>query len=312
MSATPDLSVVIVALNEALHLRPTVENLQASLPDGSEMIVVDDGSTDGGADFLAEKGGGSGIRLVRAEHLGIAKARNLGASLSRGKVIVFADAHVAAPPGWFEPMMTTLENPAVGAVAPAISDMEDQERKGYGVRFRGPDLEMAWLEPRDTAAYPVPLLPGCFLGMRRDVFEATGGFDPGMMRWGSNDNEVSVRLWLLGYELWVVPQIAVAHFFRDRHPYSVDWTSVLHNALRLSFVHFDRQRFAQVVEAFREQEAFPPALAQMLDGDACARRVQLASRRVHDCDWLFRKFHLDFEEQSNTTEEERNPQLCPL
>ena len=169
---------------------------------------------------------------------------------------------------------------------------------------------MAWLGRQGAAPYPVPLLPGCFLGMRRDVFEATGGFDPGMIRWGSNDNEISVRLWLLGYELWLVPQIAVDHFFRDRHPYAVGWTSVLHNALRLSFVHFDRQRFAQVVHALRERQDFPDALAQMLHSDAIARRDLLVSRRSRDCDWFFRKFQINWEKEPALAEE-RMEQLCP-
>src|SRR2546425_11554203 len=40
------------------------------------------------------------------------------------------------------------------------------------------------------------------------------GFDEGMIRCGSIDNEMSVRLWLEGYELWTVPSVTIAHLFR--------------------------------------------------------------------------------------------------
>ena len=45
--------------------------------------------------------------------------------------------------------------------------------------------------------------------MRRHVFEAVGGFDGGMTGWGWEDQEISLRLWLLGYELRLVPEVTV-------------------------------------------------------------------------------------------------------
>ena len=130
--------------------------------------------------------------------------------------------------------------------------------------------------------------------MRRDVFQATGGFDSGLIRWGSDDCELSLRLWLLDYELWVVPQVEVAHLFRNQPPYSLEWTAVLHNTLRLAFVHFSAERIRGVVEALRNHEGFSEGLAQSIVSDFSARRAELMSRRVHDDEWFFRKFGLDW------------------
>ena len=52
-SASPTLSVVIVTLDEGENLRRTVESLWPTLPANHELIVVDDGTTDGSSDFLA-------------------------------------------------------------------------------------------------------------------------------------------------------------------------------------------------------------------------------------------------------------------
>jgi len=96
---SPSISVVVIALNEGSNLRRTVENLQSTLNGNSEILVVDDGSDDKCADFLAD--GDSPVRLVRSDHLGVAAARNFGASQTSGDVILFADAHITVQPGWW-------------------------------------------------------------------------------------------------------------------------------------------------------------------------------------------------------------------
>ena len=291
-SEPASLSVVIIALNERQHLRPTVECLQHSLPSASEIIVVDDGSTDGCCDFISAAD--SAVRLVKSNNLGISKARNYGATLTTGKVVAFADAHISVPPGWWQPIMEVLKDPRIGAAGPAILNMEDHEEKGYGLHFDGPRLDTEWLDRQQDNPYPVPLLCGCFWVMRRDVFEATGGFDEGLTRWGSDDGELSLRLWLLGYELCVVPQVEVAHLFRDRPPYSLEWPAILHNTLRLALVHFGAKRITEVLEALRDHEGFSEGLAQAVLNGFSGRRAELLSTRVHDDEWFFNRFGLDW------------------
>jgi len=286
------ISVVVASLNEGRNLRRTLRSLVPTLPEHSEILVVDDGSTDGSADFLA--GAGNGCRVIRSNHLGSAGARNYGASKAGGDVIVFADAHVTVQPGWWKPMLELLEDRSVGAVAPAVSDMADADCKGFGVRWQGPDLETEWLPKKKRTPYQVPILPGCCFAIRRQTFEEAGGFEPGTIRWGSEDAELSLRLWLMGLELWLTPQIVVAHLFRRRHPYQVEWSWVLHNKLHLAFVHFGAPRISRVVDALRRHEDFPAALALTVESGAPARRAAIGARRVRDDAWFFRKFGPDW------------------
>ena len=294
--APPNISVVILSRNEGSNLRRTVETLAPTLPDAAEMVVVDDGSSDGSADFVDRAGclrrhrRRLAIRLVRSRGLGVAKGRNLGARHSSGDVIVFADAHVDVDEGWWQPMLDLLRRPRVGAVGPVISSMADPECKGYGLEMHGPDPSEEWLVEPVAEPRPVPLLGGCFLAMRRDTFEATGGFDPGMTSWGMNDNEISLRLWLLGYELWLAPQVDVRHLFRERHPYRVKWSGLLHNKLRMAHVHFGPQRRARVEEALRRHEDFPAARDMLRQSDVARRRRQVHSQRSRDDDWYFGRF----------------------
>jgi GT2 family glycosyltransferase len=287
-SPPPRVSVVVVSLNEGGSLRQTIENIVATTPADREIVVVDDGSDDGSSDFIAA--GQHPVRLFRTNHVGVARARNFGARRTTGEAVVFADAHIELPHGWWSAMLEALENPAVGAVAPSISVAGEPTRKGFGLRFEGPNLEIEWLEQLGTTPYDVPILPGCCLAMRRTVFDATGGFDDGMIRSGGIDNELALRLWLLGYALRVVPQVTVLHAFRDEHPYPIFWRTVLYNKMRLAFVHFGPQRLVRVTEALSRHPAFADGLALTVGSNVAARRKVLEARRRHNDDWFFERF----------------------
>jgi GT2 family glycosyltransferase len=282
------ISVVIVSLNEGEYLRRTVETFRRTLPERGEIVVVDDGSEDGSSDFL--RGSNGGASLIQTKHIGVARARNLGACRTTGDAIVFSDAHIEMPERWWEPMLEALADPRVGGVAPAVADMRHPENSGCGLQLSGPDPSEKWIYPQRDDPIQAPLLPWCSTAMRRDVFEATGGFDEGMIRWGQIDNEMSVRLWLLGYDLWVVPRVRVQHLFREKRPYRCEWSWPIHNKLRLSFVHFNADRVARVVNALRGHDAFPQALGYLAEGDVSNRRTAMFARRVRDAEWFFDKF----------------------
>ncbi|PYV17419.1 MAG: glycosyl transferase [Acidobacteria bacterium] len=284
---TPDVSVIIPSLNES-WLRRTVENVGPTLPTNSEIIVVDDGSTDGSTDFLI--GATGRVRMIHADRVGVARARNLGARASRGKTIVFADAHLRVEPGWCELLLGLLERASVGAVSAAVTDMFQTDRLGVGLHLTGPDLAVEWLQAGSAGPCQVPLLSGCFWAMRRDVFEATGGFDDGMIRWGCEDTELSIRLWLQGYEVLVSPQTEVRHLFREYLPYDLDWSCLVHNKLRLAYLHFCEDRYKRVVDALRRDESFAAGVKLLEQSDVAERRREFDARRIHDDDWFFNRF----------------------
>ena len=71
----------------------------------------------------------------------------------------------------------------------------------------------------------MPTLGGGFMAMRHETLKRAGAFDEGMPQWGSEDLELCVRYWLLGYEVWVVPEVTVLHYFRNARPYGVQLAS---------------------------------------------------------------------------------------
>lgn len=282
------LSVVVITRNEGAELRRTVENLEDTLPDGGEIVVVDDGSTDGSADHLARRRGS--VRLKRANGLGVARARNWGARESRGAVVVFADAHIRVERLWWQPLAEVLEDPKVGGAAPAVMHLKPTAYRGYGLRLTGPELDVHWLTRCGGSPVAAPILPGCLMAMRREVFDATGGWDEGMLLRGGVDNEGCVRFWLLGYDLMVVPEVLVRHQFRAKSPYPVGWAPYLHNRLRLAFAHLRPDRLAKVVKALGRYEALGEALALLVERGISAHRPHMMTRRVRTDDWYFERF----------------------
>ena len=94
----PDVSVVLPVFNERGHLEAEVARIRAALdasPYSYELVVVDDGSTDGSGDALAAL---DGIRLLRfATNRGTGSARRLGTRAATGRVVVWTDADMSYP-----------------------------------------------------------------------------------------------------------------------------------------------------------------------------------------------------------------------
>ena len=285
------ISVVVISRNEGGELKRTVENFDDTLPAGSEIIVIDDGSTDNSAALVARRRGR--IKLHRVERYGVARARNYGARHARGDVIVYADAHLRLDPYWWRPLVEVLENPRVGGVAPAIAGYRDGPI-GYGLTFKDSKLEVRWQRRKPSGPIAAPIIPGCCFATRRDVIEATGGWDDSQLQRGNIDNEGCVRFWMLGYDLMITPDAIVAHKFRKRSPYHVGWPQFLFNRLRLAFVHFNPQRLGKVVAGLRNYPGFGEALALLAGSDIAERRREIDIRRIRDDNWYCNRFNISW------------------
>lgn len=286
------VSIVIVCHNEHDYLRRTVHSLSSGLPARAEIAVVDDQSTDGSCDFLfASDSPYRNTTVLRSPtRLGVSGARNYGASHTHGEILVFSDAHVEAPTGWFKQIGDALADPAVGAVVPAVTGLDDPESaQGYGMRFSSDTLDVEWLGKTGDDPYPVPLMCGCFMAIRRAVFDELNGFDAGMTLWGSEDLEFSLHLWLRGYECRVLPNLVVAHRFAPSFRYPVDW-ELLYNRLRMGVVHLGPKRCFDLLSQHQSDAHITSAWERLTTSDVWIRRHAIRLARRHDDDWYFERF----------------------
>jgi GT2 family glycosyltransferase len=280
----------VVSHNEGENLPLTVNGIRATVPDDVEIVVVDDWSTDRSSRSLDP----AAARVVRPpSRSGVAGARNWGASQARGDLLVFADAHVDPSAGWLEALRAAFADPSVACAAPAITAIGRRGTRGHGFTWTDPRLVMRWLRTNATRVHEVPFICGCLMAFRREDFDAVGGFDVGMVRWGSEDAEICLNLWRRGRSSVIVPQAQVAHLFRPRGPYRVRPGLVVHNALRMATVHLPELAVRRVIEAFRGLPSFPPAYAQLIEGDVWQRRESVAAQSVHDGAWFLDRFRIE-------------------
>jgi glycosyltransferase involved in cell wall biosynthesis len=158
------LSFVVPAHNEERLLGRTLDSIhQAALATGQpyEVIVVDDGSTDGTASVAQSRN----ARVVRVNHRQIAATRNSGARAATGDVLFFVDADTSVNAGAIGEAIAAVRSGAVGG--------------GAAVRFDEPiPFYARLLLPILVLSFRVGhLAAGCFVFCSRDAFTAVGGFN---------------------------------------------------------------------------------------------------------------------------------------
>jgi cellulose synthase/poly-beta-1,6-N-acetylglucosamine synthase-like glycosyltransferase len=138
-------SIVIPLYNKAPYINGTLESVLIQTFRDYELIVVDDGSTDGGAELVASNTDPR-LRLVRQDNAGVSVARNLGIEQARGEWVLFLDADDWLHPRLLAYLQVAQEAyPQVDAVATQFMSLPDKESNwpprwpGMGER---PDVEL--------------------------------------------------------------------------------------------------------------------------------------------------------------------------
>jgi GT2 family glycosyltransferase len=193
------LSVVIPVRDGGAWL---VEQLDAVLADedpGLEVVVADDGSTDGTpARVAARAAADPRVRLVRAgDGRGPAATRNAGAAAATHDAIAFCDADDVVGVTWTAAMAAALEH------HPLVAGPLEYDRlnPAWAADVRGRSLESGFLFLGGAPRWPYPF--GCNLGVRRDAWRAVGGFDETFGA-GGEDVDLAWRLRRVGVEpVWV-------------------------------------------------------------------------------------------------------------
>lgn len=90
-SATPEISVIIPLYNKAPYIKRALDSVLSQTVQDFEVIVVNDGSKDGG-DKIVEEYGDSRIRLINQENQGVSAARNHGVDAAKAELVAFLDA----------------------------------------------------------------------------------------------------------------------------------------------------------------------------------------------------------------------------
>ncbi len=204
----PEFSVVIPAHNASRTITECLEALAAQTvaPECFEIIVVDDGSTDGTAEvartWFARHPHLSGVVLTQPKAT-TAAARNRGVEQARAPLILFTDADCAPAPNWITAMQAAFADPEVVGAKGTYRTRQSALVARFVQAEYEDKYDLLATQPR------IDFIDTYSAAYRRDVFLANDGFDEVFPY--LEDQEFSFRLAQRGYKLVFQPAAVVYH-----------------------------------------------------------------------------------------------------
>uniref|UniRef100_A0A914DL61 Glycosyltransferase 2-like domain-containing protein n=1 Tax=Acrobeloides nanus TaxID=290746 RepID=A0A914DL61_9BILA len=218
------------------------------------------------------------IKFLRTtKNEGLIRARVFGANIASADVIVFLDSHCEVNEGWLEPLLDRIKEKRTRIVCPAI-DIINADNMAYipaplakgGMNW---GLTFVWNYPErgyfdDPQNYVRPLksatMAGGLFAVDKDYFNKLGQYDKGMEIWGAENVEISIRIWLCGGELEIIPCSRVGHIFRRTRPYGIHSDTQGKNAYRAAMVWLDeyKENFFKARPHYRNKD--PGDLSEMM------------------------------------------------
>lgn len=209
-----DASVVIPTFNRKKVLLRTLEVLaQVDYPVGRwEVIVVDDGSSDGTDDAVTIWAAGTGLQLacLTQRNAGPAVARNRGAEAARGDVVIFIDNDIEVPPAFVRDHLRALASHPDCWMVGRIVHPSDMRTTPFG-RYRDDLWERFHVAHPPGRISETRGMTAANLSVPRRDFLRLGGFDPSFTIASCEDWELGLRARRHGIRVLYHPGIVVVH-----------------------------------------------------------------------------------------------------
>ncbi len=247
-----ELSVIIVNYNVKYFLEQCLFSvLKASADIRSEIIVIDNNSTDGSHEYLSEKF--SAVKFVwLKENLGFSKACNLGLEKATGEIILFLNPDTIVPEDCFLKCISFIRSKKdCGALGVRMLDGSGkflkESKRGLptpsasffrlsGITFLMPDSKYysayyaGHLSEHDTSE--IDVVAGAFFMTPKWVLEKSGGFDEDFFMYGE-DVDLSYRITKAGYKNYYYPQTTILHFKGESTLKSMQYIQRFYAAMNL-------------------------------------------------------------------------------
>ncbi len=211
------ISAVVINWNGRAHLERCLPALLAQEPPPDEVVLVDNHSSDGSREYCAEHF--PSVRILdTGANLGPAEARDRGARAVRGETLLFLDNDVELLPGALAELRGVLdEDRRIGMVQARSLCEGDNAVVHYDhsdLHFLGTLVLHNWFRPRSEVTDPdgpVGAVIALCLLVRRRAYFAAGGFDRRLFIL-YEDNDLSWRMRMHGWQLRLAPRALVRHF----------------------------------------------------------------------------------------------------
>lgn len=212
--ATKLTSIVILTYNELEYTRWCLASIRYYTSEPYELIVVDNGSTDGTVEFLRSQ---QDIRFIHnRENKGFAKGCNQGISQAAGDYVLLLNNDTAVASGWLRNMINCLEsNPATGIVGPRSNFVKGPQ--SLPVEYKNMDEMFAFSsrfneKPDPAKWFELEMAVGFCMLIRRHVIDVVGLLDERFGIGCFEDDDYCRRAKLKGFKIMCAGDTFVHHF----------------------------------------------------------------------------------------------------
>jgi GT2 family glycosyltransferase len=215
---SPKVSVIVLNWNGLRFLGPCLKSLMNQNATDYEVILVDNGSTDGSVDYSKENF--PAVRVIEnGRNFGFGGGNNIGIEQARGEYVIVLNNDTVAPPDFVQTLVEVASpDSSIGSVGCRLVGVDG--RPSYGPVHMNHGIVVPWIMGARLSHRIIKLhsLDGWCLAnsaaavlYRKDALQAIGGFDEDF--WSDwEDNDLGFRLWIAGYKSVFTAKTTVTHF----------------------------------------------------------------------------------------------------
>jgi len=215
MSDTSLTSIIILTRNNLDYTKKCIESIKKYTPEPYELIVVDNGSTDGTIEYLESL---PDVKLIKnPTNLGFAMGNSMGIKEARGEYILLLNNDTIVTEGWLTRLISAAESdPSIGLVGPrsnyvaGVQLVKDVPYRDDMEAMR--EFARKWsLENAGKYEETFRVIGFCML-VKKDVIEKIGGFDPLYEMGNFEDDDFCIRAIRAGFKIKIAQDVFIHHY----------------------------------------------------------------------------------------------------
>jgi GT2 family glycosyltransferase len=216
-------SIIILTYNGLTFTKQCLASIFQYTKNNYELILIDNGSTDGTIEFLSSIPNAKIIK--NTQNRGFPGGCNQGISIASGENIVLLNNDTVVTAGWLERLLFWIESdPDIGIVGPKSNFISEQQRimpVPYKTMEEMKKFAKEWTKDHHKEGYVADLLSGMCMVLKKTLTEQIGGFDERFFPGYFEDTDFCLRAQIFGKKLWVANDVFIHHYgsssFKNNH-----------------------------------------------------------------------------------------------